>query len=105
MPSRRLTRFIFALVCAISFAATGFAQEATSRAATGRLVEVKVSAPALKGNLLGDPAEQSVAIYLPPSYETSPAKRFPTLYLLHGFLGNNKAWTTGGYQGMRLRPL
>jgi S-formylglutathione hydrolase len=105
MPSRRLTRFIFTLVCAISFAAAGFAQEATSRASAGRLVEVKVSAPALKGNLLGDPSEQSVAIYLPPSYDTSPAKRFPTLYLLHGFLGNNKAWTTGGYQGMSLRPL
>ena len=105
MPSRRLARFIFALVCCISFVATGFAQEAISRAAAGRLVEVKVSAPALKGNLLGDPVEQSVAIYLPPSYDTSPAKRFPTLYLLHGFLGNNKAWTAGGYQGMSLQPL
>jgi S-formylglutathione hydrolase FrmB len=105
MPSRRLTRFIFAILCAISFAAAGFAQEATSRAAAGRLIDVKVSAPALKGNLLGDPVEQSVAIYLPPSYDTSPAKRFPTLYLLHGFLGNNKAWTTNGYQGMSLQPL
>ncbi len=105
MPSRRLTRFIFALVCCISFVATGFAQAAISRVAAGRLVEVKVSAPALKGNLLGDPVEQSVAIYLPPSYDTSPAKRFPTLYLLHGFLGNNKAWTAGGYQGMSLQPL
>ncbi len=105
MPSRRLARFIFALVCCISFVATGFAQEAISRVAAGRLVEVKVSAPALKGNLLGDPVEQSVAIYLPPSYDTSPAKRFPTLYLLHGFLGNNKAWTAGGYQGMSLQPL
>lgn len=105
MPSRRLTRFIFSLVCCISFVATGFAQEAISRAVAGRLVEVKVSAPALKGNLLGDPVEQSVAIYLPPSYDTSPAKRFPTLYLLHGFLGNNKAWTAGGYQGMSLQPL
>ena len=105
MPSRRLARFIFALVCCISFVATGFAQEAISRVAAGRLVEVKVSAPALKGNLLGDPVEQSVAIYLPPSYDTLPAKRFPTLYLLHGFLGNNKAWTAGGYQGMSLQPL
>ncbi len=105
MPPRRLTSFIFALVSAISFAATGFAQETTSRAAAGRLVEVKLSAPALKGNLLGDPVEQSVAVYLPPSYDTSPAKRFPTLYLLHGFLGNNKAWTSGGYQGLSLQPL
>ncbi len=103
MRSRGLAGFICALVCAISFAATGFAQEATSRAAAGKLVELKVSAPALKGNLLGDPAEQTVAVYLPPSYDTSPAKRFPTLYLLHGFTANNKAWTGGGYQGMNLQ--
>jgi S-formylglutathione hydrolase len=105
MRSRRLTEFICAFVCAISFAATGFAQEASSRAAAGKLVELKVSAPALKGNLLGDPAEQSVAVYLPPSYETTPAKRFPTLYLLHGFTADNKAWTGGGYQGMNLQAV
>jgi S-formylglutathione hydrolase len=103
MQSRRSVGFICALVCAVSFAATGFAQEATGRATSGKLVELKVSAPALKGNLIGDPAEQTVAVYLPPSYDASPAKRFPTLYLLHGFMGNNKAWTSGYYQGMNLR--
>ena len=55
--------------------------------------------------MLGDPTEQSAAVYLPPSYDASPAKRYPTLYLLHGFLGNNKVWTKGGYQGMSLQPL
>ena len=67
----------------------------------GKLVEIKVPAPSLKGNLLGDPVEQSVAVYLPPSYDTSPAKRYPTFYLLHGFLSTNKAWINGGYQGMK----
>jgi S-formylglutathione hydrolase len=97
---------IFAILLAISFASAGNAQQATAPATTaGKLVEVKLSASSLKGNLLGDPAEQSVAVYLPPSYETSPANRFPTLYLLHGFLGNNKVWTINGYQGMSLQPL
>ena len=105
MSHLRLGRLIFASLLVISFASAGFAQQATPLAAAGKLVEVKVPAPALKGNLLGDPAEQSVAVYLPPSYDTSPARRFPTLYLLHGFLGNNKAWTTNGYQGMSLQPL
>ncbi len=105
MPSLKLSRLIFAVVLGIAFAFAGFGQQATAPAAAGRLVEVKVSAPALKGNLLGDPTEQSVAVYLPPSYDTAPAKRFPTVYLLHGFLGNNKAWTTNGYQGMSLQPL
>jgi len=116
MPCLKLARLIVPIVFAISFASAGFAQQATTpaaevkqqattRAAVGKLVEVKVSAPALKGNLLGDPTEQSVAVYLPPSYDTSAATRFPTLYLLHGFTGNNKAWTTNGYQGMSLQPL
>lgn len=105
MLTRSLSRFALAFFCALSLAPAVIAQEATGRATTGRLVEVKVAAPALKGNLLNDPTEQSVAVYLPPSYETSPAKRFPTLYLLHGFTANNTTWTTNGYQGMSLQPL
>jgi len=101
MLSRITLKLVFATVLAISLTATGFAQQATSQVAAGRLVEVKVSAPSLKGNLLGDPVEQSVAIYLPPSYDASPEKRFPTLYLLHGFTGTNKIWT--GY--LRLQSL
>jgi S-formylglutathione hydrolase len=105
MLSRRLSRLIIAVYCSLSFAPAVVAQEAATRATTGRLLEIKVAAPALKGNLLNDPIEQSVAVYLPPSYDTAPAKRFPTLYLLHGFLGHKEVWTTSGYQGMRLQPL
>jgi S-formylglutathione hydrolase FrmB len=71
-------------------------QAASGRAVSGRLLEVKVAAPSLKGNLLGDPAEQPVAIYLPPGYDASPSKRYPTLYLLHGFYGDSKTWAGGG---------
>ncbi len=98
----RLTRVIFiAFVCVISLNATSFAQQGTKPAPGGRLIELKVPAPSLKGNLLGDPAEQSVAIYLPPSYDTAPTRRFPSLYLLHGFTGTNKGWTNT----LRLQPL
>lgn len=110
MPRLRLSRLIFAIVLAMSFAPASFAQQAVTptaapgapAAAAGKLVEIKVPAPSLKGNLLGDPTEQSAAVYLPPSYDASPTKRYPTLYLLHGFLGNNRAWTHG-YQGMSLQ--
>ena len=115
MPRLKLSRLIFSIVLAMSFASASFAQQTTAptaapgapaaAAAAGRLVEVKVPAPSLKGNLLGDPTEQSAAVYLPPSYDASPTRRFPTLYLLHGFTANNTAWTTGGYQGMSLQPL
>lgn len=99
------SRVVLVLLLSTLSALTALAQEATVRAGEGRLVEFKLSAPALKNNLLGDPSEQSVAVYLPPGYQTATTKRFPTLYLLHGFTGSIKAWTNGGYQGMSLVPL
>jgi S-formylglutathione hydrolase FrmB len=67
----------------------------------GALPEHKVPSASLKGNLLGDPAESRVAVYLPPSYNTPPARRYPTLYLLHGYLSDIDVYTRG-YQGMEL---
>jgi S-formylglutathione hydrolase FrmB len=103
MLTRRLTRFTFALFCFVSFASAAFAQEAARQTVAGKLVEIIVPAPSLKGNLLGDPVDQKVTVYLPPSYESLPAKRYPTLYPLHGFFGKNNAWTSGGYQGLNVQ--
>ena len=101
----RRTRFSFALLCIFSLASAALAQEAARQTVAGKLVEISVPAPSLKGNLLGDPVDQKVTVYLPPSYESSPAKRYPTLYLLHGFLDRNNAWTSGGYQGLNVQPV
>ena len=48
-------------------------------------------------------SEQPVSIYLPAEYAASPHRRFPTVYLLHGYTGKIEEWTTDGYQGMNLR--
>jgi S-formylglutathione hydrolase len=63
----------------------------------GRIEEIKVHSKALEGNLLGDSAERNVTVYLPPEYDETPEKRFPVVYLLHGYTGNDKLWTGGGY--------
>ena len=105
MQSLKSFKVVLSFIFVLAFASAGFAQATAPAIATGKLVELKLTSPSLQANLLGDPAEQTVAVYLPPSYEASPAKRFPTLYLLHGFTANNKAWTTNGYQGMSLQPL
>jgi enterochelin esterase family protein len=47
--------------------------------------------PALEGNALGDPAERPVAVYLPPQYDALGSRRFPVLYVLHGYTGNAAA--------------
>src|SRR5688500_6899852 len=59
----------------------------------GRIEVLTIQAPSLAGNLLGDPVEQPVAVYLPPGYEREPSKRFPVLYLLHGIGGTYTDWT------------
>ena len=101
MQKRKIYRLSCLLVLLTVASIGAFSQQAATASTIGKLVEIKVPAPSLKGNLLGDPVEQSVAVYLPPSYDTSPAKRYPTLYLLHGFLSTNKAGINGGYQGMK----
>jgi enterochelin esterase-like enzyme len=69
-------------------AATSGAQVA---ARTGTVDRVKVAGRALEGNLSGDAAERDVMVYLPPGYKQS-SKRYPVVYLLHGFTDNTDKW-------------
>ena len=52
----------------------------------GSVEQIKVMSPALGGR------SQSVYIYLPPGYAAHPNKRYPVLYLLHGFPGRPLAF-------------
>jgi S-formylglutathione hydrolase FrmB len=47
-----------------------------------------ISSAALAGNALGDSEERPVAVYLPPGYDASASRRYPVLYVLHGYTGN-----------------
>lgn len=49
----------------------------------GRYVIDTVPAPSLGGNIIGEPLEQQVAVYLPPSYDGSD-RRYPVVYALTG---------------------
>ncbi len=49
------------------------------------VVDITVHSPGLEHNLLGDPADQPAAIYLPAAYGNEPQRRFPVLYFLHGY--------------------
>lgn len=76
--------------------------QAPALSLAGTLEDLQIPAPSLAGNLLGDPTTQHVFVYLPPSYKTEMAKRYPTLYLLHGYGGRPEEWIKDGYQGMNL---
>ena len=73
---------------------------APATALKGTLERVKVHGKALEGNLMGESAEPEVSIYLPPSYAADRARRYPVVYLLHGYTG-----TDLGYFGPTGRQL
>ena len=58
--------------------------------AEGTLEWGEITSPALEGNLLGDTATRPVAVYLPPSYETSE-KRYPVIFGIHGTGSNARS--------------
>lgn len=60
--------------------------------AAGRVVADTVHSSALAGNPLGDSPRRAVSVYLPPDYGRT-ARRYPVVYLLHGFDGGPSQWT------------
>src|SRR5258708_1549259 len=50
---------------------------------------IKIHGKSLEGNLEGDSPDRDVTIYLPPSYATDKSRRYPVIYLLHGYGGRD----------------
>lgn len=50
-----------------------------------------VPSDALKSNPLGDPATRPVVVYLPKGYDPEGSRRYPALYVLHGYTGDAAA--------------
>ena len=65
---------------------TGAAQQA------GTVERIKVHGQALEGNLEGDSPDRDVVVYLPASYKTDAKRRYPVVYMLHGFTDDIDHW-------------
>jgi S-formylglutathione hydrolase FrmB len=61
-------------------------------AQTGTVERIKVHAKSLEGNLSGDSADRDVSVYLPPSYQKDKKRRYPVVYMLHGFTDSDEKW-------------
>jgi S-formylglutathione hydrolase FrmB len=77
---------------------------ATVPTGVSRLIVDRIPAPSLAGNLFGDTTQQPIAIYLPPSYETSKT-RYPVIYFLPGFGDGITLYLDGTYQGFKLQAV
>jgi enterochelin esterase family protein len=59
---------------------------------------------ALAQNPLGDPAERPVVVYVPRNYDAEGSRRYPALYVLHGYTGDvaallsTRPWETNVFQ-------
>jgi enterochelin esterase family protein len=62
----------------------------------GQVVVESVESEVLRGNAAGDPWVRRVPVYLPPSYATSPARRYPAVYVLTGFTGRGRMLLNDG---------
>jgi S-formylglutathione hydrolase FrmB len=47
-----------------------------------------VESAALAGNPLGDSATRPIAVYLPSDYDAQGSRRYPAIYVLHGYTGD-----------------
>ncbi|MBX2820997.1 MAG: esterase family protein [Rhodothermaceae bacterium] len=59
----------------------------------GQLLQITVHGPSLENNRLGLSTTRETAVYLPPSYQTSPSRRYPVLFILHGITDPITVWT------------
>jgi len=87
------TKSALAFAILLGAAATG------AQPASGTLEVITVHSPALEGNVMEFPADRRVSVYLPPGYEEQPERRYPVVYLLHGYhSGGDAKWTDNKWQ-------
>ena len=77
-----LTAAILSVCVNVVFPPEGKAQNSAKQ---GTLDKIKVHGKALEGNLEGDSPDRDVFVYLPASYASSPNRRYPVVYFLHGY--------------------
>lgn len=82
------------LYIALTTSALTLANAQTSAEGTARPVSGTVRTDTLWSQSLG--IQKAVRIYLPPSYASNFAKRYPVLFYLHGLGGDEKNWTASG---------
>jgi S-formylglutathione hydrolase FrmB len=77
-------------------AAAPLHSQSNGKARTGTVERIKVHGRALEGNLEGESPDRDVTIYLPPSYASERNRRYPVVYLLHGYTGTDEfTWIKG----------
>lgn len=59
----------------------------------GRIDDGAIESTLLRDNPLGDPYERPVRVYVPPGYDSSPDRIYPSIYVIPGFTGHVAMWS------------
>ena len=92
-----------AVAAFLSILTPGAASAASPAAAKGDTAQVPatvvqrimVHGRSLEGNLAGESADRETYVILPPSYATHPRRRYPVVYVLHGYSYDPDRWVHG----------
>ena len=87
LPSKNL--LLYFMLCVLM---TVFTQHLLLAAESQLIRWPPVIWPTLTENLIGEDGSKVMIVYLPPSYEFTE-KRYPVIYVLHGFNGTSKSLT------------
>jgi S-formylglutathione hydrolase len=68
----------------------------------GAVQEITVHGQSLEGNLDSDSPNRKVSVYLPPGYSRDPKRRYPVVYMLHGFTEDDEKWFGSEQKGINL---
>lgn len=93
MPRRIVSAAVAASALIVTFSGVPSAQQPATPP-LGSIDRITVHGKSLEGNLSGDTADRPVIVYLPPSYKTDPGRRYPVVYLLHGYGLQAARWMT-----------
>jgi S-formylglutathione hydrolase FrmB len=70
-------------------------EKVAAHAPRTELRRVLVHGRSLEGNLSGESADRETYVILPPSYASHPRRRYPVVYVLHGYAYDPDRWVHG----------
>src|ERR1051326_9182802 len=89
----RVSFRLLSMLACLAGAAIPLQSQAPANGKGGTAEHIAVHGRALEGNLSGESPDRRVTISLPPSYAAERARRYPAIYLLHGYSGTDATWT------------
>jgi S-formylglutathione hydrolase len=92
LAATRLLPAIASLFACVAFFSFPVLSQMQTSARKGSIERIKVHGTGLENNLSGDSPDRDVSVYLPAGYKADSGRRYPVIYMLHGFTDSDAKW-------------